>query len=156
MSWIYNMVIEFTSRFLAHQSCKYVDHGILLTYARKHSICCPTLCSYKATSPNSPRNPYSIITKEIPRFNKGIALRSKIGRLMQYHWGLARYLTQVYNLYTISIQVRLPGVEPGSIAWKAIILTVGRQWALANSSCKSCLLPNDKTFQIGLSSLAIW
>jgi hypothetical protein len=25
------------------------------------------------------------------------------------------------------IQMRLPGVEPGSIAWKAIILTVGLQ-----------------------------
>ena len=29
--------------------------------------------------------------------------------------------------FSIYFQMRLPGVEPGSIAWKAIILTVGLQ-----------------------------
>ena len=31
--------------------------------------------------------------------------------------------------------LRLPGVEPGSIAWKAIILTVGLQTLVAMSFC---------------------
>ena len=31
--------------------------------------------------------------------------------------------------------LRLPGVEPGSIAWKAIILTVGLQTLVAMSCC---------------------
>ena len=31
--------------------------------------------------------------------------------------------------------LRLPGVEPGSIAWKAIILTVGLQTLVATSFC---------------------
>ena len=36
--------------------------------------------------------------------------------------------------------MRLPGVEPGSIAWKAIILTVGLQTLLLRDSCKDVYL----------------
>jgi hypothetical protein len=33
---------------------------------------------------------------------------------------------------TKKLRLRLPGVEPGSIAWKAIILTVGLQTLVEN------------------------
>jgi hypothetical protein len=37
-------------------------------------------------------------------------------------------------MYIQKIHLRLPGVEPGSIAWKAIILTVGLQTLTWNPS----------------------
>ena len=43
--------------------------------------------------------------------------------------------------------MRLPGVEPGSIAWKAIILTVGLQtpiwWKRAGCASKHILTLNN-------------
>ena len=93
--WVGSSLIRY------RQSDWFVDHGILITCVLNHSICCPTLCSIKATSPNSPRNPYYAITKEIPRFNNTIALSSKIRRFMQYHGQIVGYSTRIQDLYTI-------------------------------------------------------
>ncbi|KAL4339365.1 hypothetical protein GQ457_08G020780 [Hibiscus cannabinus] len=62
-----------------------------------------------------------------------------------------QHFQQILNLrcrtvkyYKKEIDMRLPGVEPGSIAWKAIILTVGLQTLGAQKKNKVLLV---KTFE---------
>ena len=45
------------------------------------------------------------------------------------------YKNHIIVVVEVSKSMRLPGVEPGSIAWKAIILTVGLQTLDVSQSC---------------------
>ncbi|AES95847.2 hypothetical protein MTR_5g030170 [Medicago truncatula] len=80
-----------------------------------------------------------IFSIDIPTCIYSIILNEDITKWSAYFWchRKGNVIIFISRFKCFHDKLRLPGVEPGSIAWKAIILTVGLQTLLVDRICYS-------------------